>query len=262
MDDAKQKCIKGDELGISCSFLKQLRGHMRKSKSWAMKVKKISQEEGHAQIVDIKKLIEEHNDPSFLVIMPDELKKLRLTIRGYCLCRNPYEGFMIACDGCEEWYHGFCVGISEVQANRCEKYLCIRCCISRSYKDCIDEATQILFKWKNSEELAKSHNQVVRNFHKRLKSAEREKIRNETEMEEIYKKLSALPIKTSKDILSITINPRKLEEEIDSEGGSTNNIAKKTSENIESVESSEESKKRCKLKISVKLYLNICRMLK
>ena len=219
MDDAKQKCNKGDELGISCTLLKQLRGHMRKSKSWAMKVKKISQEEGHAQIVDIKKLIEEHNDPSCLVTMPDELKKLRLTIRGYCLCRNPYEGFMIACDGCEEWYHGLCVGISEVQANRCEKYLCIRCCISRGYKDCVNEATQILLKWKNSEELAKSRNQVVRNFHKRLKSVEREKIKSETEMEETYKKLSDLPFETSKEILCTTLDSRQSKKETEFEGG-------------------------------------------
>jgi len=35
----------------------------------------------------------------------------------YCLCRQPYvEGsFMLACDICDDWYHGPCVGVSEVR---------------------------------------------------------------------------------------------------------------------------------------------------
>jgi hypothetical protein len=33
----------------------------------------------------------------------------------YCICRKPYVNgvFMIACDSCQEWYHGECVGIKE-----------------------------------------------------------------------------------------------------------------------------------------------------
>ena len=32
----------------------------------------------------------------------------------YCLCRQPQGGrFMIACDGCEQWFHGDCVGVRE-----------------------------------------------------------------------------------------------------------------------------------------------------
>ena len=33
----------------------------------------------------------------------------------YCECRQPQGGrFMISCDGCEEWYHGDCVGVREL----------------------------------------------------------------------------------------------------------------------------------------------------
>ncbi|KAH3836374.1 hypothetical protein DPMN_109744 [Dreissena polymorpha] len=32
----------------------------------------------------------------------------------YCMCRGVDDGsFMIACDACEEWYHGKCVGVTE-----------------------------------------------------------------------------------------------------------------------------------------------------
>ncbi len=32
-------------------------------------------------------------------------------LRVYCLCRLQYDGEMIGCDTCEEWYHLSCMGI-------------------------------------------------------------------------------------------------------------------------------------------------------
>jgi COMPASS component SPP1 len=33
----------------------------------------------------------------------------------FCICRSPEEyGFMIACDKCNEWFHGGCVGLTPV----------------------------------------------------------------------------------------------------------------------------------------------------
>lgn len=46
----------------------------------------------------------------------------------YCICRST-DGtrFMIACDNCEEWYHGDCIGITEVDANDIKHYYCDKC---------------------------------------------------------------------------------------------------------------------------------------
>ncbi|XP_052781695.1 CXXC-type zinc finger protein 1-like isoform X1 [Mya arenaria] len=46
----------------------------------------------------------------------------------YCICRST-DGtrFMIACDNCEEWYHGDCIGITETDANDIKQYYCGRC---------------------------------------------------------------------------------------------------------------------------------------
>ena len=44
----------------------------------------------------------------------------------YCVCRKPNKGFMIWCDGgCEEWYHGSCVGITPGEARKIEQYFCM-----------------------------------------------------------------------------------------------------------------------------------------
>ncbi|XP_052283775.1 CXXC-type zinc finger protein 1-like isoform X2 [Dreissena polymorpha] len=46
----------------------------------------------------------------------------------YCICRST-DGtrFMIACDNCEEWYHGDCIGITETDANDIKQYYCGPC---------------------------------------------------------------------------------------------------------------------------------------
>ncbi|ORX49183.1 hypothetical protein DM01DRAFT_1385311 [Hesseltinella vesiculosa] len=45
----------------------------------------------------------------------------------YCLCRKGYDGkeFMIACDQCQEWFHGRCVGIAPKSTQK--HYFCDTC---------------------------------------------------------------------------------------------------------------------------------------
>ncbi|CAD0091918.1 unnamed protein product [Aureobasidium vineae] len=47
----------------------------------------------------------------------------------YCLCRRPDTGtFMIGCDGgCDDWFHGKCVNISEKWKSLIDKYICPFC---------------------------------------------------------------------------------------------------------------------------------------
>ncbi|XP_045164491.1 CXXC-type zinc finger protein 1-like isoform X1 [Mercenaria mercenaria] len=46
----------------------------------------------------------------------------------YCICRST-DGtrFMIACDNCEEWYHGDCIGVTEKDAQFIKQYYCGPC---------------------------------------------------------------------------------------------------------------------------------------
>ncbi|KAG0253093.1 hypothetical protein BG011_006576 [Mortierella polycephala] len=47
----------------------------------------------------------------------------------YCICRGPYDGieFMIACDRCEEWFHGRCIGMKPQDAKKNNYYYCDTC---------------------------------------------------------------------------------------------------------------------------------------
>lgn len=47
--------------------------------------------------------------------------------KRYCICNGTDDGtFMLACDLCDEWYHGRCVKISKAEAENSE-YICNKC---------------------------------------------------------------------------------------------------------------------------------------
>jgi len=46
----------------------------------------------------------------------------------YCICKGRDDGqFMIACDVCNNWFHGQCVGVSRDQSSSISKYVCPLC---------------------------------------------------------------------------------------------------------------------------------------
>ncbi|KAI8991481.1 hypothetical protein BDF20DRAFT_909256 [Mycotypha africana] len=47
----------------------------------------------------------------------------------YCICKRPYDAprFMIACDKCNEWFHGECIEIDEKQSEFIDLYYCDNC---------------------------------------------------------------------------------------------------------------------------------------
>ena len=53
----------------------------------------------------------------------------------YCLCRGPdNHRFMIACDRCEDWFHGDCIGMDKFTGeNLVQKYICPNCSDGKRY---------------------------------------------------------------------------------------------------------------------------------
>ncbi|CAO3618001.1 unnamed protein product [Cunninghamella blakesleeana] len=47
----------------------------------------------------------------------------------YCICQKPYDApsFMIACDRCDQWFHGECINISEKEGEFIDLYFCSNC---------------------------------------------------------------------------------------------------------------------------------------
>lgn len=53
----------------------------------------------------------------------------------YCLCRGPdNHRFMIACDKCQDWFHGECIGMDKYTGeNLVQKYICPNCSDGKRY---------------------------------------------------------------------------------------------------------------------------------
>ncbi|XP_073835335.1 CXXC-type zinc finger protein 1-like [Musca autumnalis] len=64
--------------------------------------------------------------------LPERKSKIATIMKqdgqAYCICRtSDCSRFMICCDGCEEWYHGDCINITEKEAKHIKHYYCQRC---------------------------------------------------------------------------------------------------------------------------------------
>lgn len=154
MVDAKALCEEADKLKLSCHELKVLRNAMKSTRSWFNRAKRCKVDQGGTAANEVEGLIDEHG--GLLIVMPEEVNKLKHALKGYCLCRRPYEGFMIGCDGCDEWYHGSCIGVSENQADRYDKYLCVRCCVKRVFKSSSCSVANTIRKWTAPKERKKA----------------------------------------------------------------------------------------------------------
>ena len=70
----------------------------------------------------------------------------------YCVCRSGDEGEkqMIACDGCNEWFHLECINLTKETAGKISHFICSACVrrrqLSFSYKDSLDSIARITEK--------------------------------------------------------------------------------------------------------------------
>lgn len=171
--DAKDVTSAGDKLNITCEEYKTIRSALKATRSWLLKVKKINDgKEGQTAAVNVTELINEHT--TFLVTADEEFEKLQQTMCGYCICRQPYEGFMIGCDSCEEWYHGPCVGISESQAEKCDKYVCVRCNTLKVYNDNVSTIAAVVLKWSSATALVKARTADDQRYGRKARQADRD----------------------------------------------------------------------------------------
>ncbi|XP_063925339.1 CXXC-type zinc finger protein 1 [Zophobas morio] len=86
-------------------------------------------------------------------LLPERQSKIDTLLKqdgqAYCICRSSDSSrFMIACDACEEWYHGDCMNISEKEAKLIKQYVCIRCS---------EEDSSLQTRWKTKRDDASAN---------------------------------------------------------------------------------------------------------
>ncbi|KAL6048516.1 FYR C-terminal domain-containing protein [Balamuthia mandrillaris] len=105
----------------------------------------------------------------------------------YCLCRKGENGkFMIACDSCNEWFHGPCVNITKREANKLKQFYCPRCAAEPTTKERLLRAEGEKEKQRdpNKRTAEKPHKIQVLKKEKEEEKVEKEKKEEEEEEEE------------------------------------------------------------------------------
>lgn len=187
LEEVKNKLNKLSRVKITSHEYRSLRKAHQNAKNWTTKVKKSGLHNGSAQIHVLKELLREHDE--LIIAVPEEFEELKQTLCGYCICRRPYEGFMIGCDDCDEWYHGPCIGVSQSQGDRMEKYVCVRCCVKRVYKISSNKIAQIVRKWCDPKDLSKARSQDNQKHQRKIREKKREIVKWKEECQASVTKL-------------------------------------------------------------------------
>ncbi|GMH92547.1 hypothetical protein TrVE_jg14091 [Triparma verrucosa] len=147
MEQVNEIISSGEKLLCTMKLVKVLRSHKAAARKWASKVRKLGLEKEGVDTskIDVEGIALEME--AFCVDMPDEALLLRQCSSVYCICRRPYDGFMLGCDGCQEWYHGPCLGITERQAENINSFLCVRCSATKTFKDAAQEGLNCCDRW-------------------------------------------------------------------------------------------------------------------
>ena len=198
MQEAKELLEAGNKLNLMCDELKVLRNAVRTARAWGNRVKRTKIEQEAVNSSNVTKLLEEHE--SLYISMPNEFSKLSSALKGYCICRQPYGGFMIGCDDCGEWYHGPCVGVSAARADKCDKFLCLRCSLKRTFTTSASEVASAIKKWSDPSELRKVRQYEAQKHGRKVRKEKRDIENLALETESLAAVLSTLDCGGSHEI--------------------------------------------------------------
>lgn len=125
--------------------LSSLKQELRRAKSWKQSFDALEQSTNASKMDEINALVRETKD--LCVNLSEFVDSVLQSTRMYCLCRQLYFGQMIGCDTCDEWYHFQCVGLTASQAEKAEKYVCIRCSLKSTIQVTACYAAKVANSW-------------------------------------------------------------------------------------------------------------------
>ncbi|OQR97150.1 hypothetical protein ACHHYP_12678 [Achlya hypogyna] len=139
----------GAKLKVVAGAWTALQAHVATATAWEERLKTSGLDSGHAKIAVLVQLLHEYTHGGFLVDFDMHRDVLVSATEQYCICRQPYDGLMIGCDLCDDWFHDTCIGLSKEKAEKVEDYMCPSCGLLQELKalvDGIDGSTRQLFE--------------------------------------------------------------------------------------------------------------------
>ncbi|KAF0699835.1 Aste57867_9611 [Aphanomyces stellatus] len=180
----------GAKCKIRVAAWETLRANYDAAVAWEAKLQASGLDSGQAKIAYLVDLLAEYRRARFVVDLTMHHDVLVSATEQYCICRQPYDGFMIGCEGCDDWFHDTCVGISKEKAEKVDDYVCPSCGLLQELKALVATAqagTTALFQ---SEE--KSHEKAFGMALRKMKKEERDVEKAQMTLLEVQGQVTAM----------------------------------------------------------------------
>jgi hypothetical protein len=183
LDPLRDFISTGEGFGVYMVQLDVLRQQHKRGRAWFAKYQKVTADKKGARMDDLEALMAESEE--LRVDLEEFTNQIVLDNKKYCLCRQGYHMEMVGCDECDEWYHFLCIGMSQAQADKCDKYLCVRCSLRASFLNAVVLAAQTINRWMNPVEISRAREMKLSKASKRAGREEKDILRIQSELNRI-----------------------------------------------------------------------------
>jgi hypothetical protein len=135
-------------------LLADLRAELKKGKGWYQRLQATGADKGAAVAAEVLEPLLAEID-TICVDFTEQKGSLEQGTQRYCFCRQAYHGQMIGCEECDDWFHLNCIGLTKIQADKIDKYICLRCTIRQSFHTTAVNVAMITNRWMSNDELLK-----------------------------------------------------------------------------------------------------------
>ncbi|TDH68570.1 hypothetical protein CCR75_004327 [Bremia lactucae] len=140
MNTARSLVEEGEDIAIDMPVFDYLKEHTEIANDWENRVLASGIETGQARVATLLALLNEYECVHLVIDLDMHRDVLKSATERYCICRQPFDGLMIGCDYCDDWYHDSCIGMSKEKVEKADHYTCPSCTILQELTAMLQQA--------------------------------------------------------------------------------------------------------------------------
>uniref|UniRef100_M4BA76 PHD-type domain-containing protein n=1 Tax=Hyaloperonospora arabidopsidis (strain Emoy2) TaxID=559515 RepID=M4BA76_HYAAE len=141
MGAARSLVEEGEDIAIDIPVFDFLKEHLEIATDWEQRVLGSGIETGQARVATLLALLNEYECARLVIDLDMHRDVLKSATEQFCICRQPFDGLMIGCDYCDDWFHDSCIGMSKEKAEKVEHYTCPSCTVLQELAATLQQAT-------------------------------------------------------------------------------------------------------------------------
>ncbi|CAI5743471.1 unnamed protein product [Hyaloperonospora brassicae] len=141
MSAARSLVEEGEDIAIDMPVFDFLKEHLEIANDWEQRVLGSGIETGQARVATLLALLNEYECARLVIDLDMHRDVLKSATERFCICRQPFDGLMIGCDHCDDWFHDSCIGMSKEKAEKVEHYTCPSCTVLQELAATLQQAT-------------------------------------------------------------------------------------------------------------------------